>query len=71
MSDDTRDRVIALEVKVVHLSDQLETANKKLDVMFDMLTQAKGGWKLALGFTGFVGFVGGVASWLVPPFLQK
>lgn len=68
---DTRDRVIALERDVRHLSSQVEDAINKLDQMHELMTQTKGAWKVLLGAAGFVGFLSGLAAWLVPPFFQR
>lgn len=58
---DTRDRVIAMEVKVVHLTDVLEAQAEKVDEMHALMLQAKGAAKVA-GWTrtilpAVVGFV--------------
>jgi hypothetical protein len=46
-STDTRDRVIAMEVKVTHLTEVLEAQAEKVDEMHALMLQAKGAAKLA------------------------
>lgn len=46
--DDTRERIVALEVKVDHLSEQLRLAAKKLDEIHADWQKAKGAkWIMA------------------------
>lgn len=68
---DTRDRVIALEVKMQHVTEQLDDAINKLNDMHDVMMQAKGVKWFILGTAGFFGFLSGLAAWLVPPFFQR
>ncbi|ABS68891.1 hypothetical protein [Xanthobacter versatilis] len=57
--DDTRDKVIALEVEVKHLNDKMDSMVSKLDEIHAAFQQAKG-VKLAMlvGFTIFGGAIG-------------
>ena len=64
MTEDTRDRMIALEVEVRHLSSQLDAMGVKLDQVHEAFTQAKGAkWVLA-SVAGVAGLIAGfLAAW--------
>lgn len=55
MMDDTRERVIALEVKVDHLTDQLRLATDKLDAIHQDWQKAKGAKWVMAGLAGLGG----------------
>lgn len=54
---DTRDRVIALERDVRHLTDQIEDMSEKVAAMHDLLMQARGARWMVLGMAGIGGFM--------------
>lgn len=43
--DDTRERVVALEVKVQFLTDSVKSMNEKVDDIHTLLTEARGAQK--------------------------
>lgn len=43
--DDTRERVVALEVKVQFLTDSVKSMNEKVDEIHTLLTEARGAQK--------------------------
>lgn len=53
--DDTRERVIALEVKMDHISEQLRTATEKLDAIREDWQKAKGAKWVIAGLAGLGG----------------
>lgn len=53
--DDTRERIVALEVKVDHLSEQLRLAAKKLDDIHADWQKAKGAKWIMAGMAGIAG----------------
>ncbi len=59
--DDTRDKVIALEVKVEQLSDTVERLAAAIERLTSLLDQAKGA-KWAIGLMLFAG--GALSSYL-------
>ena len=67
--DDTRERIVALEVKVDHLSDQLRQASTKLDDIHKDWQAAKGAkWVVA----GIAGLAGACSTFLIKfwPFVK-
>ena len=69
---DTRDRVIALERDVKHLTEQVDDMAGKVTAMHDLLQQAKGvRWLIIIMATigGFIASkVGAILPWLsIPP----
>jgi hypothetical protein len=61
MADDTRDRLIALEVQVRHLADDHKDTHKKVTDLHDLMMQARGArWVLLLVAAG----AGFAASWI-------
>ncbi len=62
MPDDTRDRVIALEKDVQHLSEIIDDMSRKLDEMHEAFVKAKGGW---LAIVGLSALAGGLMSWIL------
>lgn len=65
-ADDSRDRLIALEVTVKHLSRQLSESEKKIDEMYALMMQGKGAWWIVVGASGFVGFLLSLMVKLIP-----
>lgn len=53
--DDTRERIVALEVKVDHLSEQLRMAAKKLDDIHADWQKVKGAKWIMAGMAGIAG----------------
>lgn len=66
MTDDTRDRVIALEVKVQHLEDKLDKAATKITEMHDVFMQAKGARWVIVAAAGIGGAVAGFTVKFIP-----
>lgn len=66
MTDDTRDRVIALEVKVQHLEDKLDKAVFKITQMHDLLMQAKGVRYVIVAAAGIGGVIAGFTVKFLP-----
>lgn len=68
MSDDTRDRVIAVGEQVKHLDGRMEAIEKKIGVIHDKVTKAEGAY---WGFTKAAAGGGVVGALLVKylPFL--
>jgi hypothetical protein len=67
--DDTRERIVALEVKVDHLSEQLRHASTKLDDIHKDWQAAKGAkWVVA----GIAGLAGACSTFLIKfwPFVK-
>lgn len=64
----TRDRVIALEVKVDHLTMQLDDAHKKIEEMYSVLMQAKGAKWVILAAAGISGALTSFFVKLLPMF---
>lgn len=69
--EDTRDRVIALEVKMDTLSRDVQEMNKKLTEVHDIFLQSKGARWAILGMSGLAGFLSGKAGGLLTGFLGK
>lgn len=66
VSDDTRERIAALEVQVKHLADTLDNTNKVVTELRDLLLQAKGArWLLGI-LIAIGGFMAGAAAKYVP-----
>jgi len=68
MHDDTRDRVVALERDVKHLSQQVEDMADKVSQMHQLLMQAKGARWAVLTLVAVGGFVAGKLGSLVSLF---
>lgn len=66
MSDDTRDRVMRLEVKVDNLTKAVESRDEKIDEMHDVLMQAKGARYVIVGAAAIGGAVTGFLVKLLP-----
>lgn len=62
MTDDTRDRVIALEVQVRGLEEDVQAMRRKVDEMHAILLQAKGARWVIIGSAAIAG---GIASFLL------
>lgn len=57
--DDTRDRVVAVERDVKHLSAQMDDMGSKVSEMHELLMQAKGARWAMVALVGIGGFVAG------------
>lgn len=68
MHDDTRDRVIALERDVKHLSEQMDEMADKVSQMHTLLMQAKGARWAVLSMVAIGGFVAGKLGALISLF---
>jgi hypothetical protein len=66
MIDNTRDRVIALEVKVDNLRRAVEDRDEKIDEMHDILLQAKGARYVIVAAAAIAGAITGFLVKLVP-----
>lgn len=66
--DDTRDRLIALEVQVRHLTASLKSTHDKVDEMHALLMQARGARWFIVGLAGVAGFLAALATNLAPWF---
>lgn len=66
--DDTRDRLIALEVKVDHLTTKLDATAGKVDELHSLLMQARGARWAIIGVAALAGFIsaklGPLTAWL-------
>lgn len=66
MSDDTRERIVALEVQVKHLAETLDKTNTVVTELRDLLLQAKGA-RLMIGILIAIGgFIAGIAAKYIP-----
>ncbi|EIM25765.1 hypothetical protein [Microvirga lotononidis] len=66
MSDDTRERIAALEVQVKHLAETLDKTNDVVTELRDLLLQAKGArWLLGI-LIAIGGFTAGIAAKYLP-----
>ena len=57
LPDDTRDRVVALEVEVQHLLDKVSSMDAKVTAMHELLLQAKGLRWAIVGVAALAGFI--------------
>lgn len=57
MNDDTRERLIKLEVEVENVEGRLDEIKSKVDDMHDVLMQAKGARWFLISVAAFIGFV--------------
>lgn len=64
--EDTRDRVIALEVKVENLREDVHALTQTVGELRDALQQGKGAWWLFMGAAGFAGFLLSLAVKFIP-----
>jgi phosphoribosylcarboxyaminoimidazole (NCAIR) mutase len=66
MTDDTRDRLITLEVRFEHISAELSDTHKKVEEMHALLLQARGARWIVLASAGLAGalasFVASIGS---------
>lgn len=60
--DDTRDKVVALEVKVLHLTQTIESMDEKLTELHSLFLQAKGARWAIIGAATVGGFVAAKAA---------
>lgn len=58
--DDTRERIVALEVKVDHLSDQLRQASRKLDDIHEDWQAMKGARWVLVGVASVAATISGL-----------
>lgn len=66
MGDDTRDRLIALEVQVEHLTKTLDNTNAIVTELRDLLLQAKGARWLLCILIAIGSFVAGMVAKYAP-----
>lgn len=66
MSDDTRDRVIAVGEQVKHLDGRMEAIETKLDTIHNKVTKAEGAWWGATKAAALGGTVGALLVKYVP-----
>lgn len=67
-TDDTRDRLIALEVKVDHLTERLDSYGDKITEMHNLLQSAKGAKWLLLTLVALGGFIAAKISPIIAVF---
>lgn len=63
---DTRDRVIALERDVAHLSDKVEELTSAVKALTTTLEQTRGGWKVLIAVLTAAGSIGATIATFVP-----
>ena len=63
---DTRDRVVALEVKVQHLSNTVQAMDAKVTAMHELLLQAKGAKYIIVASAAIGGFVSAKLAAFLP-----
>lgn len=68
MADDTRDRVVALEVKVEHLSQTVKSMDKNVTEMHELLLKAKGARYVLVLSAAVGGFISAKLAPFVPWF---
>lgn len=68
-NEDTRDRLIALEVKVDHLTERLDDYGRKVTEMHDLLQSAKGARWMLMILIAIGGFVAAKITPLLAYFL--
>lgn len=62
---DTRDRVIAVEVQLKHVSDELSAVRQQVSEMHDLLMQARGARWAIIGAATVGGFIAAkLVAWL-------
>lgn len=71
MPDDTRDRLIAVEVELKHLTETLAKMSAQVETLHDLMHAAKGARWAILGVSGLAGFLSGKAGGLLTGFLGK
>ena len=64
--DDTRDKVVALEVKVLHLTETIESMDEKLTELHSLFLQAKGARWAIIGAATVGGFLAAKAAAFLP-----
>ena len=64
--EDTRERVIVLEVKVTNLEGKLEKACQQIDEMYGVLMQAKGARYVIAAGAGIAGAIAGFLTKFIP-----
>lgn len=55
--DDTRERLVKLEVEVENVEEQLKEIGKKVNAMHDVLMQASGAKWVLISVAALIGFV--------------
>lgn len=66
MTDDTRERIVALEVQVKHLAETLDKTNTVVTELRDLLLQAKGArWVIGI-LIAIGGFMSGMMAKYLP-----
>ncbi len=63
---DTRDRLIKLEVEVVHLREKLDEAGRKVTEMHTLLMESRGAWKFMLAAAGLASGATALAIKVLP-----
>lgn len=70
-SSDTRDRVVALEVKVLHLTEKIVGMDQKVTALHDLLLQARGARYVIVASAAVGGFVSAKLATFLPWFMGK
>ena len=66
MTDNERERIAVLEIKIGHLSAQLAETNHMVSEMRDVLMQARGAKWVFMGGVAIVGFLTSLVTHLIP-----
>lgn len=70
-ADDSRERIAALEVKVLHLTEKFTNVERKVDEMHGILMQARGARYVIVAAAAMGGFVSAKLAPFLPWFGAK
>ncbi len=71
MSDELHRDIGRHEAQIEGLDRRVESMEKKLDTVLEILNQAKGGWKTLAQLAGLAAAVGGFIGWAISFFFSK
>lgn len=54
-----------LLAQVEHLTDKVDSMEKNVQAMRDLMEQSKGGWQTLVWLGGVAGSVGAIAAWVI------
>lgn len=54
-----------LLAQVEHLTDKVDSMEKNVQAMRDLMEQSKGGWRTLVWLGGVAGSVGAIAAWVI------
>lgn len=66
MSEDQRERIVALEVEMRHLRSDFADTKQKVTEMHGLLMQARGARYVIVAAAAVGGFVSAKLAWLIP-----